>query len=132
MRDYISTVDRDEFIAIEPVEEKEYYPMSSAQKRLYILQQMDESSTAYNTPNVVEIVGEIDIEMFESAFRAVIRRHESLRTSFMMLEDKPVQKILPARNIDFHIEYLELDSANDGSQVGADETSLVKRLFNPI
>jgi amino acid adenylation domain-containing protein len=80
-------------IAVEAVEEKEYYALSSAQKRLYVLQQMEPDSTAYNTPAAMEVAGELHKEKLEKCFKQLIARHESLRTSFELIDDEPVQRI---------------------------------------
>jgi len=71
---------------------KSYYMLSSAQKRLYILQKMDLSSTAYNIPQMVQI-GEVTKEELERAVSRLIERHESFRTSFEVVNDEPMQKI---------------------------------------
>ncbi|MCP4154942.1 MAG: non-ribosomal peptide synthetase, partial [bacterium] len=52
LSDTIKKYTRRRYVAIEPVEKKEYYTMTSAQKRLYLLQQMQLESTAYNMPNI--------------------------------------------------------------------------------
>ncbi|MCP5050767.1 MAG: amino acid adenylation domain-containing protein, partial [bacterium] len=81
------------FSSIELAEEMEYYPLSSAQKRLYVLQQVELSSTNYNIPYPVVLEGALDGNKLEETFRQMIRRHESLRTSFRMLGETPVQEI---------------------------------------
>jgi len=81
------------YASIEPSEKREYYPLSSAQKRLYILQQIKTGSTRYNMPAAVVLEGELDREKLAAVFQQLIRRHESLRTSFHTLGDTPVQKI---------------------------------------
>jgi amino acid adenylation domain-containing protein len=90
---YIQTTAKNKYTLMEPVEKKEYYILSPAQKRLYILQQMSPESTAYNMPNVISIPGEPVKAKLEAAFEKLINRHESLRTSFPMIDDEPVQKI---------------------------------------
>ncbi|HLP47310.1 MAG TPA: amino acid adenylation domain-containing protein, partial [Candidatus Kapabacteria bacterium] len=97
------------FISITPAKVKEYYALSSAQTRLYILQQMESNSTAYNVPNIIELEGELEKEKFEETFRNLIARHESLRTSFEMVGDRFVQKVHPASEIQFKIKYDELE-----------------------
>ncbi|MCU0290337.1 MAG: amino acid adenylation domain-containing protein, partial [Acidobacteria bacterium] len=47
-----------------------------------------------------------DIERFEESFKKLIKRHESLRTSFHMIEDQPVQKVHD--KVEFKIEYKDL------------------------
>ncbi|SFB46080.1 non-ribosomal peptide synthetase, partial [Clostridium frigidicarnis] len=81
------------YCSIEKVEEKEYYEASSAQKRMYIIQQFDKSSIAYNMPQFFEIEGIIDKNKIEDTFRKLVKRHEALRTYFETVEDEVVQKI---------------------------------------
>ncbi|NIM14691.1 MAG: amino acid adenylation domain-containing protein [Candidatus Aminicenantes bacterium] len=85
----------DIYIPLEPVEKREYYPVSSAQKRLYILQQMEAIGIAYNLPQLVPFAGYIhkDLWRLEQAFRRLIQRHESLTTSFLLVDNEPVQRI---------------------------------------
>jgi amino acid adenylation domain-containing protein len=83
------------------VEKKDYYHLSPAQKRLYIV---DGGGLGYNMPRVIELTGELDRDRLLSAFKRLIQRHESLRTSFHMLEGTPVQRI--HETVDFHLEYL--------------------------
>jgi amino acid adenylation domain-containing protein len=95
-----------EYVSIEPAEKREYYPLSSAQKRLYFLQEMDDQGTAYNLPNPVILEGELDKNRLENTFKRLIERHESLRTSFQMVEEEPVQRI--HTNVEFKMEYYEM------------------------
>ena len=81
------------FLQIEPVEKREYYALSSAQKRLYFLHQMDMQSLGYNIPTLMAMEGDLNIEKLEETFRTLIKRHENLRTSFMVINEEPVQNI---------------------------------------
>ncbi|MGE5343746.1 MAG: amino acid adenylation domain-containing protein [Candidatus Omnitrophota bacterium] len=91
------------YAEIEPVEAKAYYPLSSAQKRLYFLQQMDSRTIAYNIPWVLSLGKEVDINRLEWVFKRLVERHESLRTSFEMVHEVPVQRV--HERVDFSIEY---------------------------
>jgi iturin family lipopeptide synthetase A len=102
---YITGAEKDEFISIKPAETKEYYAVSSAQKRLYILQLMDKNSTGYNEMEIVSLAGNIDKVKLEEAFRKLIKRHESLRTSVEMIEYEPVQRVHD--EVEFTIGYHE-------------------------
>ncbi|MCP4217401.1 MAG: non-ribosomal peptide synthetase, partial [bacterium] len=95
-----------------PVEKKEYYPLSSAQKRMYILQQMEMNSTIYNMPQTIPLPQELDADKLEKTFRQLIRRHESLRTSFHMVNEKPVQRVHD--NVDFAIDHFDLSAIHAG------------------
>jgi amino acid adenylation domain-containing protein len=100
---------------IPPIPEKEYYPLSPAQKRLFVLEQMGAASTAYNISNVVRMEGEMDVAALEAVFKTLIRRHESLRTSFHMIEGEPAQRI--PGDVEFEIEYLAANSAKDREEI---------------
>jgi acyl transferase domain-containing protein/acyl carrier protein len=54
---FIQDAEEDVYLSIQPVEKKEYYPLSSAQKRIYILQRMEPGSTGYNEPNFGSLAG---------------------------------------------------------------------------
>jgi iturin family lipopeptide synthetase A len=102
--------DRNVYSTIRHAEEKEYYPLSPAQKRLYILQQMESDSIVYNETSVVELPRGLDIQKFEDTFRRLISRHEGLRTSFLMIKDQPVQRVYS--NVGFKIEWLASKSVD--------------------
>jgi amino acid adenylation domain-containing protein/FkbM family methyltransferase len=103
---YIKNATKARYISIEPTEKKEYYTTSSAQKRLYVLQQMDAEGIAYNIPSILTLEGKPDIDQLQEVSRKLIQRHESLRTSFHMLDEETVQKI--HQNVEFSIEYYDL------------------------
>ncbi|MES9782256.1 MULTISPECIES: non-ribosomal peptide synthetase [Bacillus cereus group] len=75
------------------VTDQQYYPVSFAQKRMFLLHQMDPSSVSYNLPLAMNIEGEIDFERFQSAVNQLVDRHECLRTGIRMIEDNVVQFI---------------------------------------
>ena len=103
--DYLSKIKESIYQAIEPVSEKNYYEASSAQKRMWLLQQFDQESTAYNMPSVLVVEGNLDKQRLEKAFLKLIDRHETFRTSFDLIDDEVVQKI--AQNVPFKIGYIE-------------------------
>ncbi|MCY7858962.1 amino acid adenylation domain-containing protein [Bacillus sonorensis] len=71
----------------------EEYAVSSAQKRMYMLQQLHPRETAYNMPLVLTAEGKLDQERLQQAFQKLIKRHESLRTRFVIVDGEPVQQI---------------------------------------
>lgn len=103
---YIKEAVTEEYISIEPVEEKEYYPLSSAQRRLYVLREITED-TLYNVPLFLKVAQAIDPGKLENAFLHLIKRHEAYRTSFILLDGgEPVQRI--HKNVGFKIECFDL------------------------
>ncbi|ROR25863.1 surfactin family lipopeptide synthetase A [Mobilisporobacter senegalensis] len=100
-----------EYSPIPKAEQRETYPASSAQKRLFILDQMEGSSTAYNMPSALEATGTLDLEKIQKAVDSLIKRHESLRTSFGMKEGETIQII--ADEVSCKVEYEETDSYSE-------------------
>jgi amino acid adenylation domain-containing protein len=112
---YIMKAAVQEFRPIERVGERHFYPVSSAQKRLYILQQMEKDNFSYNMPLVVTLEGIVKKRKIENTFRKIIRRHESFRTSFELIGGEPVQRI--HRSVEFKIDYYDIspdDIEEDG------------------
>jgi amino acid adenylation domain-containing protein/non-ribosomal peptide synthase protein (TIGR01720 family) len=103
LAEHIDSSIKKELVSIKLVEEKEYYPVSSAQKRLYFHHRMNVNSTGYNLAQAFTPEAEINKEQLEDTFRKLIQRHESLRTSFHMIDGEPVQRI--QNNVTFKIEY---------------------------
>ncbi len=101
---FVRKASAEAFTAIEPTEKQEYYPLSSAQKRLYVLQEMDVNSTAYNMPQIMELHAKPDTMRLTGTFNQLIARHESLRTAFIMKNGKPVQVIKDKSEIELEME----------------------------
>ena len=111
LAEYIRDAIKTEFVSIEPVEEREYYLLSPSQKRLYFLQQLDMEKISYNVSEVVRLQGDLEREKLGNAYRQLIRRHESLRTSFELVKDVPVQRV--HREAGFDIEYFESENVDN-------------------
>jgi len=112
--EFIEASEESIYSSIEPIEEKEYYEMSSAQKRMYILNQMDKKSTSYNITNVLVIEDELDLQKLTEAFTGLVERHEALRTSFKLIEENLVQKV--HEKVDFAIEYSEVENEEQAEE----------------
>nr|WP_268795449.1 non-ribosomal peptide synthetase [Paenibacillus sp. Leaf72] len=76
------------------IEENEFYPLSSAQKRLYVLQQLEGAELSYNMPVALRLAGSLDRQRLERALQALVARHESLRTEFAVVDGEPMQRIV--------------------------------------
>ncbi|HLP59912.1 MAG TPA: amino acid adenylation domain-containing protein, partial [Candidatus Deferrimicrobium sp.] len=103
---HIGGLREETYTSLEPVEKKEYYLLSPAQKRMFVLQQMVRESTVYNMPQSFLISGELNFAKLETTFSKLLKRHESLRTSFHMIENEPVQRVHD--EVEFGIEYYDL------------------------
>ncbi len=84
---------------INTVARTEEFPLSFAQQRMWFLYQMDRQNPAYNEALALRLTGRLNIDILEQTINAIIQRHESLRTTFPMVEGKPIQKIAPSLKI---------------------------------
>ncbi|MEM6685340.1 MAG: condensation domain-containing protein, partial [Bacteroidota bacterium] len=83
-----------------------HYEMSDAQRRLWLVCQMEETSAAYNLPLAVDLQGTYDLNYFQKAIEATIERHEVLRTVFKEDETGEVRQwILPVNDLGFTVDY---------------------------
>ncbi len=100
----ICQAQRSQFIAIIPIAGLPSYPLSSSQRRLWVLSQLEQGNIAYNMPGAYVFEGELDIASLEYAFTTLIERHEILRTIFKEDETGEIrQYIRPPDNAGFGI-----------------------------
>src|SRR5882724_7756360 len=81
-------------------------PASFAQQRLWFLDQLEPGTAAYNLVRAFRITGPLNIRALTSAIRAVIRRHESLRTIFESVDGEAKQVVLA--DVDVQVPILSL------------------------
>ncbi|MGE5324322.1 MAG: condensation domain-containing protein, partial [Actinomycetota bacterium] len=68
-------------------------PLSYAQQRLWFLEQLHPGTSLYHVPMAVRLSGELDVEALQASVNEIVRRHEVLRTSFALVEGRPVQVV---------------------------------------
>ena len=70
-----------------------HQPPSSAQKRVWFMQQLAPGTCAYNSCATVTFRGDLKIDCLERALNELVRRHESLRTTFECISGEPVRRV---------------------------------------
>jgi non-ribosomal peptide synthetase component F len=81
---------------LEAVSRSGKLPLSFAQQRLWFLDQYEPNGAVYNLPSVRRLKGTVNVAALEASLNEIIRRHESLRTTFSLVENEPVQVIAPS------------------------------------
>ncbi|HEX5890495.1 MAG TPA: condensation domain-containing protein, partial [Pyrinomonadaceae bacterium] len=89
-----ASVDTDEQ-TIRPIPRNGPLAVSLAQQRLWFLDQLEPGLVAYNMPAAVRLVGTLDVTVLNWSLNEIIRRHESLRTTFDSVAGQPLQVIAP-------------------------------------
>ena len=124
LADCIRKAEKEEFLIIAPAEKLEYYPLTSAQQRLYLTQQMHKDTIAYNMNNVFVSPMLLDKGRLEETFGKLIQRHEALRTSIRLVSGEPQQEI--HESVDFTLEYYEV------SELGEEAETIMKNFQRPF
>jgi amino acid adenylation domain-containing protein len=75
------------------------FPTSFAQQRLWFLDQYEPNRSVYNIPSALRLKGSLDVAALERSLNEIVRRHESLRTTFTTADGEPVQVIAPSLNL---------------------------------
>src|SRR5215813_9758711 len=73
-------------------------PLSYSQQRLWFLDQLEPNSSVYNISRGKKIDGPLEVALVERCFREIWRRHETLRTSFPLVDGEPIQSIAPVES----------------------------------
>ncbi|KAA2254631.1 amino acid adenylation domain-containing protein [Solihabitans fulvus] len=99
-------------------------PLSFGQERLWFLNQYDPEDTSYNVVFAMEVGGALHPAALEQALNALVARHEMLRTTFQVVDDRPIQVVAPASDLTLTVLDLSDLSAEDGF---AEATRLARR-----
>ena len=84
---------------LSPIARNGKLPLSPAQERLWLLNQLASNSAFYNIPAAVRLNGQLNIAALEDSFNEIIRRHEALRTNFIAQDGQPIQIIHSNQNL---------------------------------
>ena len=110
---------------IVPVPRTQRLPLSFAQQRLWFLDQLEPNSSSYNVPHVVRMRGHLQVEVLERSLNEIVRRHETLRTAFRMLDSEPVQLITPELRLPLPVvdltDWPESERENEARRLTAEE-----------
>lgn len=77
---------------LHPVEEQDYYPVTSGQKRSWLRGKYEKAYIPFNLTRNFRLY-QVNIPALSKAFEALLQRHESLRTSFVQLNGEVVQRV---------------------------------------
>src|SRR6185295_9542188 len=109
---------------IEPVPRDRPLALSYSQLRLWLLDRLAPGNVAYSIPTALRMVGSLAPAILAASLSEIVRRHETLRTTFFLDGDEPVQVIAPARPLPLPIIDLsalpaeQLDSCAGGLKAG--------------
>ncbi len=88
--------------------------LSFAQQRLWLIDQLDPGTPAFNIPAAVRLQGRLDLAVLQRSFQEIVDRHESLRTSFGLRDGQPIQRIMP--RVGFELKRTDLERLDEATQ----------------
>ena len=89
-------------------------PLSYAQQRLWFLCQLDPESPVYNIPIAVTLKGQLDTDALQRAIGEIIRRNESLRTSFV--QENGIPRVVIPEEVEWSLQRIDARGiAEEGS-----------------
>ena len=97
--------------AIPPLEPRDYYELSYAQKRMWVLLSRDPHSAAFNMPDQIAFTHPLDLDLLKQSFHLLASRHEALRTYLKEVDGQMMQAILP--QVEIPLEYLDLSGLSE-------------------
>ena len=80
------------------------FPASFPQQRMWFLDQLNPGGAAYNIPAAVRVRGVLDVELWRRSLAEIVRRHESLRTTFDEVDGEPVQVVHDSGELELTVE----------------------------
>ena len=86
--------------------EKEYYELSYTQRRLWLLNQLEPGSPAFNLGGRIVLEEEVNEAVIREVLAVLAKRHESFRTYFKTIGGEPVQVLRPV--VEIHLEKVDL------------------------
>ncbi|HVU94503.1 MAG TPA: amino acid adenylation domain-containing protein, partial [Puia sp.] len=98
---------------IDRIPDEPDYPLSHAQKRLWILQQVEEAQSAYTILHAYELRGTLRQDALVHALETLTDRHEILRTTYTERNGEVRQRVMPAKDGNFRIEFLDFSKTRD-------------------
>ncbi len=116
--------------AIPSAPERENYYLSSAQLRIWALQNFGNHRRVYNIYKSLAIDGELNLQKLEESMFLIIERHEILRTAFIVVNGSPRQVIKSTNEINFNIEVRPCDENSFESHLRKLESEIRQHVFD--
>lgn len=102
---------------IEVAPKENGYPLSVSQKRFWAINQISDNAISYNIPLEIVLEGDYDVKLFEKAIKAVINRHEILRTVFKQDENGELKQwILDTEALNFSMPFKNFEGIENGKE----------------
>lgn len=104
-------------LPIRPVARQGLLPVSWAQRRQWLLQQLAPSNKAYHIPLALRLSGPLNVAALQASFQHIINSHESLRVAFVDIAGEPRAQVEPKITISLPLTDLSAQNANIDKEI---------------
>lgn len=113
-----------------PVRRDGPLPLSYAQQRLWLTQQLEPASAAYNIASAVRLEGRLNRHAFEQLLNEIVRRHEATRTRFIRQDESAYQHI--TENLQLQVPQVDLSGLNAEARVSITNKLIIAEAKTPF
>jgi len=107
------------------------WPLSSAQQRLWFLEQLEPGTPLYNIPTVARLKGQLNVAALEQSIKAMLARHEALRTRIIGRDEQPLQIVDESPNLEWRlVELTQTDKTEREAEAERLTREEINRPFN--
>ncbi len=104
------------------------FPLSSGQQRLWFMDKLEPGMSVYNVPEALRLKGRLNQDELERSVNEIVRRHESLRTTFGEVDGEPVQIVAASLSLRVAIEDLThlapAEREREAARLASDDANL--------
>jgi amino acid adenylation domain-containing protein/non-ribosomal peptide synthase protein (TIGR01720 family) len=115
---------------IRPISRDAELPLSFAQQRMVFLDQLVPDNPFYNMPIAQRLTGQLDVAALRATLDEIIRRHETLRTTFSIVDGRPVQTIAPA--LPAHLPVVDLRELSEREREILAQRLVIEETLRPF
>jgi acyl carrier protein len=115
---------------IRPASREGGLPLSFGQQRLWFINQLEPESSVYNVPGAWRLSGSLEFLALQRSINEIVRRHEALRTNFVVVDGQPVQRIRPFAMLP--MERMDLADIRDSEKESAIELNVREEIRKPF
>lgn len=110
---YVNDALKEDYVPVNAVEQKDFYGLSHNQQRLWVINQLEPGSPAYNLGGRLSLRHPVDPEAIKGILYKLMERHDSFRTCFRTVGDQPVQRVLKPAHVEIPFECVDISSLDE-------------------
>lgn len=123
LAEYVKDKRHEKFEVINAIAPQQLYPLSQSQWRIWVMEQLGQGANAYHISQAFRLSGNLNQLALSKAIYAIIERHESLRTRFLVIEDEAFQQVIEPENIPNIVSFQRLNANANIEEIIANEAS---------